>query len=532
MSEKKYYIFRNYTVEPFFRETSAVFSGYEDISGTDIIADEFIWFYLQPYSVNNKSITDKINLYEKMLQMVISKSDKSHRFFIFTMQSLYKIRYQTSVCAVENAIIRYNGTIYQLAANNSHVKVIDIRYFTRSYAEVDIIDWKYYLVSQMPMNPKLGSAFEAWFRKQLDYVDMKRKKCIVTDLDNTLWKGVIGEDGIEGIMIGGDYPGNVYKMFQEYLLELSNNGIMLAICSKNNEEDVLEVWEKHPENLIGKANIVACKINWENKVENIKQIASELNIGADSIVFIDDSPYEREMVRKMLPEVSVPEFPDQPFQIPSFIKSLTDSFFSAYKLLPDDYIKVQQYKENEQRKQFQSQFDDYESYLRSLETELTIEKLNDCNLPRLAQLTQKTNQFNLTSRRYSETDIRRIADEGGWVYGLKVKDRFGDNGLTGLIIITLDDKKAVIDTFLLSCRILGRQIEVAFLQYMLVKMKALGIRDIEASFIATSKNAQTSDFYSACGFEIKRQNQDIKIYGLDLMNVSYSISGNYSISEK
>jgi FkbH-like protein len=527
----KYFIFRNYTIEPFFKEIDACFSGYEDISYVNDEADCYVWFYMCPYEANNETVAEKIKNYGKSLELIHSKLNPNKQFIVFTIQPIYKINYLLSNIEIEKSIWTYNETINLLSNEKSNIKIIDISTFFSSFSQEQLIDWKYYYLSQMPLNPKLSSGFKQWFERQIEIVTFKRKKCIILDLDNTLWGGILGEDGIERIKIGETYPGNAYRFFQEYLLQLYKTGIILAICSKNNEQDVLEVLEKHSDMALRKEHFVCSRINWENKADNIKEIALELNIGLDSLVFIDDNPSERELVKQMLPEVTVPDFPQHPYHFPKLIKYLSDNYFSTYKLTHEDAVKTQQYKENAGRFRFQSQFADFEVYLKSLEIELMIEPLNDINIARFSQLTHKTNQFNLTTRRYTETDILNFVERKAWIYGLRVKDRFGDNGITGLIIIDINDKNAQIDTFLLSCRILGKKIEDVFAQYMLMKLKKSGIQSVKASYIKTMKNGQVSTFYERIGFSAENILTDKKDYTLALNDYNYVAPDIYKIIE-
>ena len=528
----KYFIFRNFTVEPFFNGLDASFSGYEDISFIDEMATAYIWFYVPKCRPDNAIAAEEILNYSRLMTHILSKRDASKPFFLFSMQSIYNIRYETSACILEEAIYQYNSNLHQLEESHLNVKVINIRDFYSNYSEEELIDWKYYFLYQMPLNPKLSANFSQWLSRQFEMIEMKRKKCIVLDLDNTVWGGIVGEDGMDGIQLGNEYPGNTYIFFQKYLMELSNNGILLAVCSKNNEADVLEVWEKHPCLLLRKEHFVAYRINWNNKPDNIKEIAIELNIGLDSIVFIDDNQAEQALVKQMLPQVEVPDFPAHPYLFPEFAKKLTVNYFGTYRLTKEDVSKTQQYKENTKRIQFQNQFADFDNYLQNLAMELTIESLNDFNIARIAQLTQKTNQFNLTTRRYTETDIRNFAQKGGWVYGLHVKDRFGDNGLTGVIIIEIRQDRAVIDSLLLSCRILGKKIENAFLQYVLMKLKNSGIKKVDACYIQTAKNSQAANFYDDAGFKKEEEKQYVKTYNMFLDEVNLTISDFYKIMEK
>ncbi|MDR2942401.1 MAG: HAD-IIIC family phosphatase [Treponema sp.] len=526
----RYFIFRNYTIEPFFKGFEANFSGYEDVSFIDDTADAYIWCYFMPYKLNNDIIVEEIAHYGDMLNMVYSNIKKDKTFIVFTIDNLYSLNYVTSKTVLEDAVIAYNQEIYAMT-EYVNVKIIDIRNFFREFSTEQLIDWKYYFLSQMPINPKLVPRFSKWFSRQLEVLAMKRKKCIVLDLDNTLWAGILGEDGADGIKMGEDYPGNVYRFFQAYLLELSRMGIILAVCSKNNESDVFTVWENHPDILLKKDNFTVYRINWNNKADNIREIAMELNIGLDSMVFIDDNPAERELIKQALPDVCVPEFPAHPYMYPIFIKQLTDNYFSAYTLTQEDLLKTQQYKNNAERKHYKNQFTDMDTYLRSLDIMLTVEKLNEFNKARFAQMTQKTNQFNLTTRRYTETEIQSIAANGGLVYGLRVKDKFGDNGLTGLMIVLIEKETAYIDTLLLSCRILGKEIEYMFVKYILSKLKETGIQQVRASYIKTAKNGQVEKFYESIGFMLRKISQDSIDYELIIENKEFSLPDIYTVED-
>jgi FkbH-like protein len=512
----KYYLFRNYTVEAFFKGADISLSGYGDVSFIDEAADRYIWFYVFPYKINTSIIADELKHYSNLLDLVISNINSNKEIFIFTLYPLFQIRYQILNTDIADSVSEYNRKIYLLAQNNVNIKVVDILNFYNRFSPQELIDWKYFYVSQMPVNPKLAANFSQWFLHQTEIIEMKRKKCIIVDLDNTLWAGILGEDGANGIKMAGDYPGNTFHLFQEYLLELKRIGIIIAICSKNNEADTLDIIEKHPDMLLRKQDIAAYRINWNNKADNIKEIADELNIGLDSIVFIDDNPSERELIKQMLPDVSVPDFPIHPYHYPEFIKNLTDDYFCTYKLTEEDLSKTRQYQENAERMQYEKQFADIDTYLRSLNIELTVEQLNEFNSGRLAQLTQKTSQFNLTTHRYTEADLQLLSDQGSLIFGLRVKDRFGDNGLTGLIIVKTNERIAAIDTFLLSCRILGRRIENEFIQYILNRLKSSNFRQIDASYVKTDKNRQVENFYESIGFVLKESLSNRKEYMLSL----------------
>lgn len=282
-----------------------MFSGYDDISNVPQDVEGYVWWYQAPIKFEQNVLAEEIRGYAQKLGFVLSKIDETKPFVILTMGILYAVPFTDDDYLLQASVVDYNRALYEVEANHKNVKVIDITEFTRKYNATELLDWKFYFMSQMGMNPKLSKEFKIWWEKKLNSISLKRKKCLVLDLDNTLWGGVLGEEGIEGIKIGGDYPGKAFLYWQEALLVLSKSGVILTVCSKNNESDVLEVWEKNPFIVLKKEHFAAYRINWTDKATNIKELAAELNIGLDSFVFVDDNPTERELVNQMLPMVEV-----------------------------------------------------------------------------------------------------------------------------------------------------------------------------------------------------------------------------------
>jgi len=318
-----------------------------------------------------------------------------------------------------------------------------------------------------------------------------KKKALIFDCDNTLWKGIIGEgEVIPDLEIQGD------------IKFLAKRGVIIGLCSKNNEEDVLEALKKQP---LTEDYISVKRINWKDKVSNLKEIAEELNIGLDAIVFVDDSEFEIELIRQQLPEVMA-----------IYPKGLMDVVLSYFDL-SGDFTKTQQYKDNLQRVRAKERFTDINEYLASLDMNLTI-KLNDTSqIPRIVELTQKTNQFNLTTDRHSEKQVTGLMERGR-VYSMSVKDRFGDNGLTGVCIVNDWDVPhyGIIGVFLLSCRILGRGIEFALIDYIIKDLKKAGYTHIYGEYIPTKKNKQVELFYPSIGFMRCEGDKDENVYYVDI----------------
>ena len=522
------FVFRNNTIERFFPEGYSC-SGYDDVSAIPDDADGYVWFYQAPIKFDNGLLADEIRACLQKFLFVLDKIDPKKTVVAFTMDLLYAMPLANSDYRVGEAIAQYNEGLVSAAKRQTNVKAIDLCEFTRQYPVKELMDWKFYFISQTGLNPKLAGEFKAWYAKKLDQLALRRKKCLVLDLDNTLWGGILGEDGAEGIKIGGDYPGNAFLCFQEALLELAKSGVILTVCSKNNEQDVLEVWEKHPHNILKKEHFSAYRIDWKDKATNIKELADELNLGLDSFVFVDDNPAERELVKQMLPEVAVPDFPSQPYELPLFVQSLAEDFFRVYAITDEDLKKTEQYKANAARTESQKQFVDFEAFLKSLDIRLTIESANELNIQRIAQMTQKTNQFNLTTKRYIDADIKSMLADRWKVYCVSVADRFGDSGITGCMMINGNE----IDSFLMSCRVLGKGIEVAFIKSVLQLLKVEGMETIKARFIPTDKNTQIKDFYERCGFTCVLE--DVtggKEYVADLAKLDLTIKDYYQIKMK
>lgn len=529
-----FYIYRNFTLENLFKKFKAQYSGYGDVSETPE-AKNYIWFYLPSIKNNQQELLNEVNDFQNKFQLVFSKLENK-TVIALTTEVLFSIEFENSNVAIKNANNAFNSMLYETAKTHTNLKIIDFSDFVRQ-VPIAVLDWKYYYISQSLISPKLNANFHDWFSKKLDAIQSKRKKCLVLDCDNTLWGGILGEDGIEGIQIGETYPGLAFRDFQAAILEAANYGVILAVCSKNSEEDVLEVFEKHPNQLLKQKHISAYRINWNDKATNIQELAVELNIGLDSMVFIDDNPAERARVQQMLPEVEVPEFPDKPYLLSSFFKTVYEKYFQVYQLTTEDKSKTHQYTANAERNVFKKNFTDVDVYLESLEMELKVYFADKFTIARIAQMTQKTNQFNLTTRRYSESELKELIENDNLVLCLNVKDKFGDNGITVAAILILDRGEAVIENFLLSCRILGRGIETAFVDYILNYLKQKGITNVFSRYVPTKKNKQTENFYEKNGFVLRNTQADgTKNYDLELRDFRkiknyYRFSGESFIAE-
>ncbi|MFG3454193.1 HAD-IIIC family phosphatase [Stutzerimonas stutzeri] len=329
------------------------------------------------------------------------------------------------------------------------------------------------------------------------------RKCLVLDLDNTLWGGVVGDDGVDGIHLGQGSPsGEAFLAFQRYAAQLARRGIILAVCSKN-DLSVAEAAFNHPEMAIKRSDIAAFVANWEDKAGNLRRIASMLDIGLDSLVFVDDNPAERDIVRRELPEVAVPELPDDVADYPARVAAA--GYFEAVSFTSDDATRGRNYTLNAERKAAMSQATDMEGYLRGLEMVLTATPIGAAELARSTQLINKTNQFNLTTRRYSEAEVERIAsDPAAVALAFRLADKFGDNGLISIVLARPDSAVAkdelLIDSWLMSCRVLGRQVEDAVLEVLTNAATAAGYRALIGEYRPTERNGMVAEHYPRLGF--------------------------------
>ena len=342
----------------------------------------------------------------------------------------------------------------------------------------------------------------------------KTKKVLALDCDNTLWGGIVGEDGVEGIQIGDDGAGRAYLAFQLALLQLESRGVLLVLCSRNNPEQVEEVFAKRPEMAIARDRVAAAHIGWGRKSDGLLALAKRLDLGLDSFVFVDDNPVEREEVRQALPQVSVPEFPADPADLAAFGYALGWRYFYRISLGDEDRSKTDQYRLKANVETHAEKFADHGAFLKSLGMRLTI-AVNDIRLqPRAAQLCQKTNQFNLTLNRYTASELGALIEAKETLLFLgSLADRFGDHGWTALAIMKRTSKPDawIIDTFLMSCRIIGRGVEQAFLKACLDYVRRIAQLPVRASFVPGPRNSFVSEFFPEAGFTETVKTEDGRV---------------------
>ena len=400
-----------------------------------------------------------------------------------------------------DAIHQINRNLRRLACQHRGVYVLDYDGLVARHGREHWRDERKWLTARLPVAaPNLAALAREWMRF-LAPLAGRVAKAVAVDLDNTLWGGVIGEDGISGIQVGPEYPGAVYQALQRALLDLTRRGILLAVCSRNDPQDAMEVLAGHPGMLLRPEHFAAMRINWNEKSGNLREIAAQLNIGLDSIAFLDDNPVERQQVRDEAPEVMVLELPDHPMGYAGAVRDFPA--FERLTLAEEDRQRNGYYAAERERAALKLGAATHEDFFRSLEQEAEIALVDRFTLARVAQLTQKTNQFNLTMRRYTEQQIDELARRQGWqVLALRLRDRYADNGLVGVAITHDEGGGCRIDTFLLSCRVIGRTVETALLAYIAEAARERGARSLDGRFVPSKKNAPAKDFYREHGFTL------------------------------
>ncbi|MCZ8513156.1 HAD-IIIC family phosphatase [Paenibacillus filicis] len=394
----------------------------------------------------------------------------------------------------------FNIKLLELAEEWSQVITLDTEVLLQEHQVSRLRDPRLMQYGSFNLSEEVLFAFAAESVKVARSIVGLTKKGLVLDLDNTLWGGIVGDDGLNGVQLGDSAPGKIFVEFQKAIRHLKNQGVLLTVSSKNEESLVREMLDQHPHMQLGMEDIVMLRANWNPKHENIEAIAEGLNIGLDSLVFIDDNPFERNLVREALPAVIVPEMPQDPSYYPETL--LSSGWFNTIKLTSTDLNRTNQYKKEVERDQLMKSSASVEDYLQSLDMHLHILPVNEFYLPRLAQLNVRTNQFNMTTRRYQESEIEHMEGSGSyWVFGFQTTDRFGDYGIIGSVIVEKQVTAWRIRNFLMSCRVFSRKIETAILRHVLLKAQEEGAREIIGEYIPTAKNVIVKDFYVQHGFE-------------------------------
>jgi FkbH-like protein len=382
----------------------------------------------------------------------------------------------------------------------SEVTLHDVDQLSAASGRWEWGDERFYHQAKLPCSPEyLADYAHSLASLMLAHLGAGRK-CLVLDLDNTLWGGVIGDDGLGGIRLGqGEPEGEAFVAFQRYVKALGERGVILAVCSKNTDAVAREVFEKHTEMVLRMEHIACFMANWDDKATNLARIAEQLNIGLNSLVFFDDNPAERSIVRRLRPEVAVPEVPSDPAY---FIRALDrQRYFEALTISAEDLKRTEFYRADSQRQALGSSANELDAFLQSLEMVARVEPVDATTLERTVQLIGRSNQFNLTTRRYSNADIRKFMQDANWLTRtVTLRDRFGDNGLISVLLARSESDALVIDTWLMSCRVLKRGVERLLLNSIVEQANHRGLKRIVGEYIPTPKNGLVRDHYQSLGF--------------------------------
>lgn len=440
---------------------------------------------------------DYLSIVEQALEAYPNAAIFVHNFTRITPDTLGMLEWNSDSTRLEMA--KANVALAELAAKHRRLFVLDFQKIVEDAGIAAIYEPRFYYVAKMLVSRKGLELLSEQFVRAVNAYLGKRKKVVILDLDNTMWGGVIGDDGMEGIKLSNDAEGKAFYDFQKLLLKLWHSGIILAVCSKNEETVAMKAIREHPYMVLKEENIAAHRINWNNKAQNIQELAQELNLGLDSFVFLDDNEHEREIVKSILPQVEVPDLPKDPSNYPSFLASLP--YFEALTVSDEDKKRGLLYHEEKGRKTLEKSATNIEEFLTGLETHMMVQMVDEFNAPRVAQLTQRTNQFNTSTQRYTLEEIQAyMADPNVKILTAKVEDKFGEHGLIGVAIVKQNENGVVADSFLMSCRTLGRGIEDAFLHCVGKLIKQEGGDQIKIKFAPTEKNKPVQGFLDKAGY--------------------------------
>jgi len=415
-----------------------------------------------------------------------------------------------------NFLSRLNEEFGKFARNHHWFLINDIHYLC---ALVGLDNWfgrSYWYNFHMALSPTAIVALARNIATIVKAVYGKSKKCLILDLDNTLWGGVVGDDGVNNLVLGRDHPvGEAFLDFQKYLKGLQERGIILAVCSKNDPDTAKEGFS-HPDSVLRIEDFGSFKANWNPKPQNIREIATELNIGLESIVFVDDNPAERALVSQAIPELAIPEVGSDVSLFAEILER--EGYFEVHQIVQDDLDRANYYKANAQREATELTFSDYGSFLDSLQMRAEIAPFRSLYLERITQLINKTNQFNLTTRRYTSAEVETIARDPNYIalYG-RLADKFGDNGLVSVLIGQIADDTLYVEAWLMSCRVIKREMELSMFDALVGQCQLRGVRRIIGVYVRSKKNSMVATHYPELGFQpTGESHEDRELWSFDI----------------
>ena len=396
---------------------------------------------------------------------------------------------------------KLNYELMTLASKSPNLYLCDLSSIQNQVGKTNFFQTSIYINTEMVLSIDVLPWVASKTMDLINTLNGKFKKCVILDLDNTTWGGIIGDDGMENLQIGSLGIGKAFSEFQYWIKKLKNRGIIVAVCSKNTESVAKEPFEKHPDMVLHLDDISVFIANWENKADNIRQIQSILNIGFDSMVFLDDNPFERNIVRENIPEICVPELPEDPADYLEYLYTL--NLFETVSFSNEDAERTKLYQIEAQRATIKQKFTNEDDFLKSLNMLSLVESFTKFNIPRVAQLSQRSNQFNLRTVRYTDADIDRLVLlDNYFTFAFTLEDKFGDNGLICVIVLKKEDAKTVfIETWFMSCRVLKRTMENFVLNTLVSFCKEKGFDILKGEYISTAKNEMVKDHYLNLGFK-------------------------------
>lgn len=467
------------------------------INSSEVLKDDF----------SNLPYSSKRSFAENKLEQIVHKwslvpcGEVLQSNFVFIPDNLFGVKSPVIVESFEYQIRKLNYLMTEKAIEFG-ITLIDINMLQNLVGRDNFFNLKQYYLGKFSISSKYSDHVAELIHKKILLDSGKVIKCVVLDLDNTLWGGVIGDDGLEGIKIGQNMIGKIYSDIQCYFKQLKERGIILCVCSKNEMKNAREVFEKHPEMILKLDDISVFIANWNDKATNIKYIQETLNIGFDSMIFIDDNEFERELVKSMIPEITVPSLPSDPSE---YLKYLIEAnYFSVNSFEKEDSSRTLMYQAEAKRRNESVKYESVEKYLQSLEMISHYSDMNKFTIGRVEQLLQRSNQFNLTTKRYSKQELNHLVKESkNRVLTFDLSDKFGKHGIISVLVLKITTDEIYIDSFVMSCRVLKRGMENLILDTLVNIANELNIDYIKGEFIESKKNKIVKDLYESLGFEGK-----------------------------
>ena len=494
-NKSELYLFEPEFTFIFFSTQKMLSKFYKDKTDQLAFADNFISNLNTICQVLNQSLNTKIiisNYVELDNRLLGNYSNKVETSFLFQLRKI-------------------NFELMLLGQNQKNTFINDLSYLQSLHGNNFLFDEKFYYSSDLVFSLDFYAVIAKNVTQIISSILGSFKKCLILDLDNTIWGGIIGDDGIEKIQIGDLGIGKIFTEFQNWAKQLQKRGIILCICSKNTEEVAKEPFEKHPDMVLRLEDISVFVANWNNKADNIRYIQEVLNIGFDSMVFLDDNPMERSIVRGNIPNITVPELPDDPALYLSYLNRL--NLFEIASISENDQKRTLQYQIEAKRKIEMKNYTNEEDFLKSLSMFSSIDTFNNFNIPRVSQLSQRSNQFNLRTIRYTEEELKKIAaSDKHYTFAFSLEDKFGDNGIISIIILKgINQKSVFIDTWIMSCRVLKRGMENFVLNKIVEFSRARNFQKIIGERIPTKKNKLVENHYQDLGFILRNNFWELEV---------------------